>query len=108
MDIAKHMSLKNKGIVLIVVIQHTLTVWFQIFLLFIELYGGVMVSVLSSNAVDRGFESQSGQFKDYSIGICFFSTKHAAIRRKSKDWFARNQNNVSEWSNMSTRGLLFQ
>jgi hypothetical protein len=27
--------------------------------------------------------------------------------RKSKDWLARNQNNVSEWSDMSTLGLLF-
>jgi hypothetical protein len=46
--------------------------------------------------------------KDYKIGICCFSAKHAALRRKSKDWLARNQNNVSEWSDMSTRGLLFQ
>jgi hypothetical protein len=30
------------------------------------------------------------------------------LRRKSKDWLAWNQNNVSEWSDMSTRGLLFQ
>jgi hypothetical protein len=37
-----------------------------------------------------------------------FFAKHAALRRKSKDWLARNQNNVSEWSDMSTRGLLFQ
>jgi hypothetical protein len=34
--------------------------------------------------------------------------KHAALRSKSKDWLAQNQNNVSEWSDMSTRGLLFQ
>jgi len=34
--------------------------------------------------------------KDYKIGICCFSAKHAALRRKSKDWLARNQNNVSE------------
>ena len=27
--------------------------------------GGVMVSVLTSSAVDRGFEPQSGQTKDY-------------------------------------------
>jgi hypothetical protein len=33
---------------------------------------------------------------------------HAALRRKSKDWSARNQNNVFEWSDMSTRVLLFQ
>jgi hypothetical protein len=36
------------------------------------------------------------------IGICCFSAKEAALRRKSKDWLARNQNNVSEWSDMST------
>ena len=70
--------------------------------------GGVMDSVLASNAVDRGFEPLSGQNKDYKIGICCFSAKPAALRSKSKDWLARNQNNVSEWSDMSTRGLLFQ
>ena len=42
--------------------------------------GGVMVSVLAWNAVDRGFESRSGQTKDYEIGICCFSAKHAALR----------------------------
>jgi hypothetical protein len=68
----------------------------------------VMVSVLASSAVDRGFEPRSGQAKDYKIGMCCFSAKHAALRRKSKDWLARNQNNVSEWSDMSTRGLLLQ
>ena len=53
-----------------------------------------MVSVLASSVVDRGFEPLSGQTKDYIIGICCFSTKHAALRRKNKDWLARNQNNV--------------
>jgi hypothetical protein len=47
--------------------------------------GGVMASVLASSAVDRGFEPQSGQTKDYKIGICCFSAKHVALRRKSKD-----------------------
>jgi hypothetical protein len=65
-----------------------------------------MVSVLVSTVVDRGFEPRSGQTKDYKIGICCFSAKHAALMRKSKDWLARNQNNVSEWSDISTRGLL--
>ena len=64
-----------------------------------------MVSVLVSSAVDRGFEPRSGQTKDYTIGISCFSAKHAALRRKSKDWLAWNQNNVSEWSDMSTCGL---
>jgi hypothetical protein len=67
-----------------------------------------MFSVLASSAVDRGFEPLLGQTKDYEIGICCFSSKHAALRRKIKDWLARNQNNVSEWGDMSTRGLLFQ
>jgi hypothetical protein len=61
-----------------------------------------MVSVLGSSVVDCGFEPGSGQTKDYKIGICCFSAKHAALRRKSKDWLARNQNNVSEWSDKST------
>ena len=30
--------------------------------------GGVMVGVLASNAVDRGFEPRSGQTKGYKIG----------------------------------------
>ena len=30
------------------------------------------------------------------------------FRRKSKEWLAQNQYNMSEWSDMSTRGLLFQ
>ena len=58
--------------------------------------GGIMVSVLVSSVVDRGFEFRPGQTKDYKIGICYFSVKHTALRRKSKDCLARNQNNVSE------------
>ena len=67
-----------------------------------------IVSVLSSSAVDRGFEPRSDQTEDYEIGI-FFSplAKNAALRRKSKVWLPRNQNNVSEWSDMFIRGLLF-
>ena len=40
------------------------------------LIGGVMVSILTSSVVDREFEPQSGQTKDYmyNIGICCFST----------------------------------
>jgi hypothetical protein len=55
-----------------------------------------MISVLASSAVDRRFEPRSGQNKDYKIVSCCFTTKHAALRRKSKDWLARNQDNVSE------------
>ena len=65
--------------------------------------------MLTLSVVDREFESRSGQTKDYKIGInCFLSAKHAALRRKSKAWLARHQDNVSEWGNMSIRRLLFQ
>ena len=60
--------------------------------------GGVMVSMLASSAVDHGFESWSCQTKEYKIDICCFSSKHTALRRKSKDWLAQNQDNVSEWT----------
>jgi hypothetical protein len=70
--------------------------------------GGVMVSVLASSAVDRGFEPRSVPTKDYKFGICCFSFKHATLRRKSKDWLARNQDNVSECCDMSIHELLFQ
>jgi hypothetical protein len=67
-----------------------------------------MASLLVSSVVDLVFERPpSDQTKDYEIGICCFSAKHAALRSKSKDWLARNQNNASECSDMSTRGLLF-
>ena len=67
-----------------------------------------MVNVLASSVVDREFEPQSHETKDYKIGICCFSAKHAALRRKSKDWLARNQDNVSESGDMSIRGWWFQ
>ena len=68
--------------------------------------GSVMVSVLASNAIDCGYELRSCQIKDYKIGMCCSSAKNAALRRKSKDWLARNQNNVSDWSDISTQWLL--
>jgi hypothetical protein len=43
----------------------------------------------------------SGQTKDYQIGICCFSAMHAVLRSKSKDCLAPNQENVSEWGDMS-------
>ena len=39
--------------------------------LLINHIGGVMVSVLASSAVGRGFEPRLGQTKHYEIGICF-------------------------------------
>ena len=76
--------------------------------LYVVRIGGVMVSMLVMSAVDRVFWPRSSQTKDCTIGICCFSANHAAPSRKSKDWLARNQDNVSEWNNMSIRGLLFE
>jgi hypothetical protein len=71
--------------------QRQLSSWFCIIPLnligtyiYLNRVGGVMVSVLASSAVDRGFEPWSGQTKDYNIGICCFSANHAALWRKSK------------------------
>ena len=58
--------------------------------------GGVMVSVHASIVVDYGFKPQSGQTKDYKIGICRFYAKHASLSSKSKDGLAWNQDNVSK------------
>ena len=66
-----------------------------------------MVNVFASSVGDRGFEPRRVKPKTTKIGICF-STKHAALRRKSRDWLAMNHNNMSKWIDMSTRGLLFQ
>jgi hypothetical protein len=43
-----------------------------------------------------------------AIKLVFVASPHAALRRKSKDWLAWNQDNVSEWGDMSIRGLLSQ
>jgi hypothetical protein len=58
---------------------------------------GSMGCMLTSSAIDHGFESWSGQTKDQKIGICCFSAEHAALGR-----------NLSEWGGMSFLGLLFQ
>ena len=58
-----------------------------------------MVNVVASSAVYRGFDPRSGQTQDYELSICFFSTKKAALRRKS--WLARNQDIVCEWGELA-------
>ena len=63
-------------------------------ILIFHLICGVMVSVLALSVVDWEFEPRSCQPKDYEIGNCCFTAKHATLRRKSKDWLARNQDNV--------------
>ena len=63
--------------------------------------------MLVSSAVDRRFESRSGQTKDYQLVCVAYNAKHAELRRKIKDGLPRKQDNVSEWSDVYIRGLLF-
>jgi hypothetical protein len=44
-----------------------------------------MDSMIATSAVNPGIEPRSDQTKDYKIGICCFSAKHTALRRKNKD-----------------------
>ena len=69
-----------------------------------------MVGMLISSVVDRGLEPDQVKPKTKKLVfvICCMSAKHASLRRKSKDWLARNQETVSEWGDMSIRGLLFE
>jgi len=64
--------------------------------------------MLTSSVLDHGLSLVIS--KDYRFGICYFSAKYVPIRAKikSKEWLARNLDDVSEWSNMSTSGILFQ
>jgi hypothetical protein len=63
--------------------------------------------MLALSAVDRGFEHRSDKTGDCESGICCFSANYTTLRRKNKDWLARNQNNVCEWSDMSACKQLF-
>ena len=42
----------------------------------------------------------SSKTKDYKIG------KNAALRSKNKEWSGQNQNNVSEWNDISTQTVV--
>ena len=66
-----------------------------------------MVTMITLSAVDFGFEPPSGQTKNYKTGICSFSAKQAALRRKSQGWLARNQGNGSEWGDLSIRTVVW-
>jgi hypothetical protein len=69
----------------------------------------VIVDGLTSIVVDRGIEPQSGQTKDYKLVFTSSQLKnHAAFRSKRKDRFAKNQENVSKWSDILNNALLFQ
>ena len=68
----------------------------------------VMVSVLASSVVDSWIRypivSNERQYNWYLLLLNYARS----IKEKKQDWLAMNQDNVSEWCDMSTRGLLFQ
>ena len=70
--------------------------------------GDVMVNVLASSVIGRDFESDQVKRKTIKLVFVAFLLQHAALKRKNKDWLALNQDNVSEWGDMSVGGLLFQ
>jgi hypothetical protein len=59
-----------------------------------------MINVLTSSTVDHGFEPRSGQTKDYKIGICCFSAKHAAWSNKAQ---FHNRLTTNYWKNMEIK-----
>jgi hypothetical protein len=63
--------------------------------------GGLMVSVLSSTEVDRGFKPKTIKYV-----FVDFTSKQPVLRRKSKDWLAQIQDNVSKWGDISIRRLV--
>ena len=52
---------------------------------------GVIAIMVTLSVVDCGFDPQSGQTKDYKIGNCCLSAEHTALRSKSTDRLAHNQ-----------------
>ena len=64
-----------------------------------------MIGVLALSAVDPGFEPLSSQTKNYKNCICCFYTE---LWIRAKTCQAMNQDNVSEWSDMSTHWMLYQ
>ena len=68
--------------------------------------GGVMVSLLTLSVVDRGFQPWPGETKDYKT--CCFTAKHVPLKCNNKYGFGQNQDNESEWGDMSYSGQLFQ
>ena len=78
-------NMELKEIAQIIEREFILILCIHICRMFIHIYwenrlGGVIVNVLASSVVNRGFEFRSGKTKDYKIGMCCFSANHAALR----------------------------
>ena len=72
-----------------------------------DIVGGEIDSMLALSVVDHGFELRDQIKPKTEFGFCCFLAKHTALRSKSKNWLARNRDNVFEWSDMSNLSLLF-
>ena len=56
----------------------------------------VMVSMITSNTVNRVFEPRQVKTKDYTIGICCFIVQYTDLMSCIKNWLTRNLDNVSK------------
>jgi len=63
--------------------------------------------ILNCSSKYVGSSTDQAKPKTIKIGIWCFSAKHAALRCKSKDWLAWNQDNLSKWGDTSICGLCF-
>ena len=51
--------------------------------------------------------SSPDRVKPTTVRLVFVASP-LIMQHEGEDWLARNEDNVSEWCDMSTRGLLFQ
>jgi hypothetical protein len=93
----------------LILVESRMYIWVQVFwnnLNHIDHITATVVWWLVCSLDRRSWvRTQVGSNQDYEIGtgICCFSAKHATLGSKSRSWLARNQDNVSDWINMSTR-----
>ena len=74
--------------------------------MYIRCIGSETISVIDSGAVNRRFESRSGN-KRYDIDISCFSSKHTPLRKEDTDGFGGIRIMCQESSDIPTWGLLY-
>jgi hypothetical protein len=69
-----------------------------------------MARMLASDVVDLWFPVVliKDYIYSYIIGMCCFFANHSVSRSKKQDELTWNQDNASEWGDMSTHGLFFK
>jgi hypothetical protein len=67
-----------------------------------------VIHITAKTGLESWYYGHEWVIQDYEIGIYYFSTRLAALRRKSKNWLALNHDNVSEWGDMTIRRLFLQ